>query len=166
MLFFRRRCSSLLPSKTPPPPKPLQRLKTKFADAGLEAQDLVPALAVHELLGAAMALGFWCSCYALQPSSRLGAATKLTPPKPLAALYSRSLEVARKRLSGHSSPSLLANADPARATVSLAESLVLRATLKPATFVFKIWASAATVSGVKRVLRKRRKRGEERKRSS
>ncbi len=31
--------------------------------------------------------------------------------------------------------------DPARLTVSLAESLCLRASIKPLTFPFKIWAS-------------------------
>ena len=100
-----------------------------------------------------MAAGFWATCYALQPSKRLSAVTKVRPPRPLAALYSRSLESAKKsRLLQSSKNGLLVRADPARATVGLAESLVLRATIKPATFVFKIWASAAVVSGAKRVL--------------
>lgn len=154
-MLFRRRSKRPPPSPPPPPPTPLQRLKNKFADAGLEPRDLVPALVVHEALGLAMAAGFWASCYALQPSKRLSAVTNLVPPRPLAALYSRSLETARARLSSSSSKRLLA--DPARATVSLAESLALRATLKPATFVFKIWASAAVVSGAKKVVEANKK---------
>ena len=160
MLFRRssKRPPPSLPPTTPtspPPTSPLQNLKAKFAAAGLEPRDLVPALVVHEALGLAMAAGFWASCYALQPSKRLSAVTNLAPPRPLAALYSRSLETARARLPLNSSSSnraFLSRAEPARATVSLAESLVLRATIKPATFVFKIWASAAVVSGAKRVL--------------
>ena len=145
-----------------PPPTPLQNLKAKFAAAGLEPRDLVPALVVHEALGLAMAAGFWASCYSLQPSKRLSAVTSLAPPRPLAALYLRSLETARARLSSSNRGRLLlARADPARATVSLAESLVLRATIKPATFVFKIWASAAVVSGAKRVLAANKRRRKE-----
>lgn len=170
-MLFRRR-SQRPPS---PPSTPLQKLKNKFADAGLEPRDLVPALVVHEALGLAMAAGFWASCYALQPSKRLSAVTNLAPPRPLAALYSRSLETARARLSSSSSSSSsnsrglgrlvlarVAGGDPARATVSLAESLALRATLKPATFVFKIWASAAVVSGAKKVLAANKRRRKER----
>lgn len=159
-MLFRRRSKRPPPSSPPPPPTPLQRLKNKFADAGLEPRDLVPALVVHEALGLAMAAGFWASCYYLQPSKRLSRVTALAPPRPLAALYSRSLETARARLSSSSNKGLLA--DPARATVSLAESLVLRATIKPATFVFKIWASAAVVSGAKRVMAANRRRRKER----
>lgn len=148
---MRFRLSPAPPPQTPQTPsKPIERLKAKFADAGLEPRDLVPTLVVHEALGLIMAAGFWASCYALQPSSRLSAMTKMSPPRPLAALYGKSLETARRRL--RSNKGFLARTDPARATISLAESLVLRATLKPATFVFKIWASVAVVSGAKTVL--------------
>lgn len=154
-------------TKTPPPPpkpKPIERLKRKFADAGLEPADLVPALVVHEMLALAMALGFWGTCYALEPSKvaasgvfSRGGKMKVQPPRALAALYERSLSTARATLNnGNRSISsripILAKADPARATVSLAESLCLRAALKPATFVFKIWASAAVVVRGKRAL--------------
>lgn len=162
-MFFRRSppSSPSLPQMPKKKKPPLQKLQARFAEAGLEPRDLVPALVVHEALGLVMAAGFWASCYALQPASRLSKATKMSPPpRPLAVLYERSLETARKRLK--SNKGLLARTDPARATVSLAESLVLRATIKPATFVFKIWASAAVVSGAKKVLaanqRTRRKR--------
>ena len=151
MLF--RSCPERPPSPPPQPKTPLrslERLKAKIGAAGLEPCDLVPALVVHEALGLVMAAGFWASCYALQPSKRLSAATNLRPPSPLAASWARSLETARARL--RSRRGLLARADPARATVGLAESLVLRASIKPATFVFKIWASATIVSGAKRVL--------------
>lgn len=39
--------------------------------------------------------------------------------------------------------------DPGRLTVSLAESLCMRAAAKPATFVFKLWASWKLVLLVK-----------------
>ncbi len=160
MLFRRTKnpspTSSSPPKKTPPPAA-LQKLKAKFAEAGLEPRDLLPALVVHEALGLAMAAGFWASCYALQPSARLSRVTTFTPPRPLRALFSRSLETATRRLQSSGSkkgilPAVKTTVDPARATVGLAESLALRAAIKPATFVFKIWASTAVVSKAKRVL--------------
>lgn len=165
------------PLQTKPNP-PLERLKAKFHEAGLEPADLVPALVVHEVLGLAMAFGFWGACYAVQPSraaasvaTARGRGTQLRPPRALAALYARSLETAAARLSkggttGNRIIPLFARADPARATVSLAESLCLRVALKPATFVFKVWASAAAVVRGKRYFSgsKRATRGEGKKR--
>ncbi len=46
----------------------------------------------------------------------------------------------------------LANRNPQRFTVSLAESLTLRAFIKPVTFTFKLWASWQLTVGTKRVI--------------
>jgi len=129
----------------------MDRLKAELARAGLAPADLPAALLVHELLGAAMATAFWAACYAVQPSNTaLGpVARRLAARHPAAQrLWERSVASAAARV--RRTPWLAARgADPGRLTLSLAESLVLRATIKPATFVFKLWASAAVVKGGK-----------------
>jgi hypothetical protein len=126
----------------------MQRIKKELARQGLRPADLPAAIVVHELLGACMALGFWSACYAIQPASTVlapvaRAAAGRTPA--LAGLWERSLHSARARVSRAAWIRARTGADPARLTLALAESLVVRAVLKPGTFVFKLWASAALV---------------------
>ena len=52
----------------------LASFREHFERLGLTAADLPAAIIVHEVLGAAMALGFWATCYAGRPSRRLAAA--------------------------------------------------------------------------------------------
>ena len=131
----------------------MERLKANLARAGLEPADLPAALLIHEFLGAAMATAFWAACYAFEPSkTALGPASRALAAKhpPLQRLWQRSVSTATSRVAR--TPWLASRVDPARLTLSLAESLVLRAGIKPGTFVFKIWASAAVVRAGKRVL--------------
>ena len=73
-------------------------------------------------------------------------------------LWARSVSAAQARVAR--TPWLArTGADPARLTLALAESLALRACIKPATFVFKLWASAAVVRGGKRVVGRLRAHG-------
>lgn len=128
--------------------------RLKIERHGLAPADLPAALLVHELLGAAMASGFWAACYAIQPSSSTLApiARRAAARHPaLQRLWGRSVEVARANV-GASAWVRRTGADPARLTLSLAESLALRACIKPGTFVFKLWASAAVVKAGKRVV--------------
>lgn len=46
----------------------MERLKQYFVDQGLVASDITKAIVIHEVIGAAMAIGFWSLCYAIQPS--------------------------------------------------------------------------------------------------
>ena len=40
----------------------MERLKQVFLDRGITVADLPKAIVIHELLGAAMAIGFWTVC--------------------------------------------------------------------------------------------------------
>lgn len=131
----------------------MERLKTHLKDQGIGIADLPKAIVFHEVLGAGMALAFWTclqACYRVQPSSNL--------LRPLARRASRNA-LARKSFSSavqsasttmHRLPVLQRLGDPGRLTASLAESICVRAGLKPATFPFKIWASYQFVKVTKR----------------
>lgn len=47
----------------------MEKLKQYFIDRGVVAADIPKAIIFHEVIGAAIALGFWSACYALQPSN-------------------------------------------------------------------------------------------------
>ncbi|KAL4433963.1 hypothetical protein ABPG75_000404 [Micractinium tetrahymenae] len=117
-----------------------------FREQGLSAADIPAAIITHEVVGLAMAAGFWTACYAVQPSK--------TVARPLVAAVARSKRGARAQAAysaalGQATRTVARmpwlnrapGVDPARLTVSLAESLCLRACIKPITFTFKIWAS-------------------------
>lgn len=127
----------------------MERLKQRFADDGVAPRDLPLAFAVHEVLGLGMALGWWGLCYQVRPSAGpLAAATRAaaTALPAAAAAYQAALTRASARVAA--APWL--PGDPGRLTVSLAESIVVRAALKPATFVFKLWATYQVVAAVAR----------------
>ena len=132
----------------------MNRLKSGLARHGLNPADLPAALLIHELLGAAMATAFWAACYATQPSTTAlePLARRVAAAHPAAQrLWQTSVAAAQARV--RKTPWLSrTGADPARLALSLAESLMLRACIKPGTFVFKLWASAALVKGGKRVI--------------
>lgn len=86
-------------------------------------------------------------CYAVQPSRTVArplvsALAKGRQAERMQLAYSKAMAQANftvRRMSWvqHRAPGI----DAARLTTSLAESLCLRAAMKPATFVFKLWAS-------------------------
>ena len=136
---------------------------------------------IHEVLGLAMALGFWTACYALQPSRTFmrPVASALARNQRLEQAYSMAMVRAQRSVQswswlrsvpgisrwGSRGRSLYCSSakyislcasvacascrDPARLTVSLAESITLRACIKPLTFPFKIWASYRLVLAAK-----------------
>lgn len=130
-----------------------------------------------QVLGASLALAFWSACYALQPSrtfmqpatralmrngalqrsysAALTRAASITqrapflkgrcaPPSKQCVL----LPVGRVADGAHS-PSLCWRRDAPRVTLALAESISLRAVIKPLTFPLKIWASYKLVLAMK-----------------
>ena len=91
-----------------------------------------------QVLGAAMAVGFWTACYQIQPSStilrplaRRASANALARKSYNSAVVSASKTMRRL-------PVLQRLGDPSRLTASLAESICVRAGIKPATFPFKV----------------------------
>jgi len=101
-----------------------------------------------------MAAGFWAACYRAQPSRAVaraaaGAAAGARAAGPSRA-YLRAVEAAQGAARRHEWLTRLLPGDPARLPVALAESIGLRALLKPATFPFKIWASYHLTVAVKR----------------
>ncbi|EFN57085.1 hypothetical protein CHLNCDRAFT_143862 [Chlorella variabilis] len=93
-----------------------------------------------------MAIGFWAACHAVQPSKTLARplASSVANSKRGAALrqgYNAAMAQATATVRKLSWLRKVPGADPARLTVSLAESLCLRATIKPLTFPFKLWAA-------------------------
>jgi hypothetical protein len=125
------------------------KLGAYFQARGLSAADLPAAIVVHELLGAAMAAAFWTACYFARPSRALGPRlAALAGPAGAArarAAYDRAAARAAATVSKLSWMHGPGGARAARLTESLAESIAVRVAIKPATFVFKIWASAKLV---------------------
>jgi len=119
----------------------MERLKTHLKEQGITAADLPKAIVFHEVLGVAMAVGFWTACYHIQPSSNLlRPLAKRASGNALARKsYDRAVMSAQRTMSRL--PVLQRLGDPGRLTASLAESICIRAGIKPATFPFKIWAS-------------------------
>lgn len=103
------------------------------------------AIVIHEVVGLCMAVGFWAACYSLQPSKTVG--------RPVAAAIANSKRgAAAQQAYNQAMASAAATVQrlswlrkapggAERLTVSLAESLCLRATIKPITFPFKLWAA-------------------------
>ena len=123
--------------------KAIAKFGQYFKEQGLGAGDIPAAIVVHELIGLAMAAGFWTLCYRLQPAKVVGARLSgaLSNSQAAQAAYNHAMLHATNRVRQMSWLTNNSRIDPARLTTSLAESLVLRATIKPATFVFKLWAS-------------------------
>ena len=106
----------------------------------------------HEVISVAFAASTWAACYAVEPSKRAlrplagtRAATRVAPAlrKALEAATTRAARTVAKI------PALKA-ANAERLTVSLAESLVFRGSIKPITFGGKLWLSYEFVKWLKR----------------
>lgn len=119
--------------------------------------DLPLALVYHELISVAFAAAIWSACYGARPARLVAAPLARVLPVAArgraAAAYSRALEAAgaqvRRRAWLQRLPGVR-SAEPARLVESLAESLLARAALKPATFVGKLWFSYQAVLLTKR----------------
>mmetsp|Transcript_134 Transcript_134/g.486 ORF Transcript_134/g.486 Transcript_134/m.486 type:complete len:184 (-) Transcript_134:218-769(-) len=160
-----------VPTETDEKPTKLQRVKNYFFDRGLELRDIPTAFVWHEVIGLGMAAGFWSGCYIVQPSKtimRFASGQRSAQQGSRAAATSNAsnssmMAVAERQISswGWLQKTPLAKRDPQRLTVSLAESLALRAGIKPITFPFKLWASwqmtLATKQAVRRIPFPRRK---------
>eukprot|EP00884_Botryococcus_braunii_P018368 jgi/Botrbrau1/5214/Bobra.0172s0078.1 len=134
----------------------MERIKRYFAEQGLRAADIPTAIVVHEVVGLGMAVGFWAMCYAIEPSKTVMRPfiARKAKNKTLEQGYAAAMSKAQAMISRF--PWLQrAAGNPVRLTTSLAESLCLRAAIKPFTFTFKLWVSYKLVLAFKR----RRKEG-------
>lgn len=119
--------------------------------------DLPLALVLHELISVAFAAAMWSACYGLRPArlvaAPLGRVLPVAAHGRAAGAYSRALDAAgaavRRRAWLQRLP-VVRHAQPERLVEGLAESLVARAALKPATFVGKLWLSYKAVLLIKR----------------
>jgi hypothetical protein len=135
-------------SATDPSPwdRAVANISSHFREKGLDARDIPAAIVVHEVIGLALATLAWSACYVLQPSKTLSRplARRLSSSREASQaqrLYDAAMSRATAAVQRMSWLTRKGRFDPGRLTVSLAESLCFRAAAKPATFVFKIWAS-------------------------
>ncbi len=130
--------------KSSPIERAIKKFGGYFEERGLGAKELPAAIIVHELLGMIMASAAWTACYHIQPSQRLGnrfvKSFKGDTQVRMQQAYNTAMIQATNFVSKTSWLKNQSNNLP-RLTTSLAESLCFRAAAKPATFVFKLWAS-------------------------
>ena len=76
----------------------MERLRAYFADQGLQAQDVPKAVIIHEVIGAAFAIGFWSACYTVQPSKTFmrPVASAMAKNKTLERMYAASFVRAQR----------------------------------------------------------------------
>lgn len=107
----------------------------------------------HEIFSIAFAASTWVAAYGIQPSKTLCA-----PFANVNVIKNNVQPVFLKMLETSSKPArravkripMLAKTDPTRLTVALAESLTLRAFIKPITFGGKLWVTYEFMKFVKR----------------
>ena len=107
----------------------------------------------HEIFSIAFAASTWIAAYGIQPSKTLCA-----PFANVNVIKNNVQPVFLKMLETSSKPArraveripMLAKTDPTRLTVALAESLTLRAFIKPITFGGKLWVTYEFMKFVKR----------------
>ena len=107
----------------------------------------------HEIFSIAFAASTWVAAYGIQPSKTL-----CQPFANVNVIKNNVQPVFLKMLETSSKPArraveripMLAKTDPTRLTVALAESLTLRAFIKPITFGGKLWVTYEFMKFVKR----------------
>eukprot|EP00963_Diacronema_lutheri_P007192 scaffold630_cov350-Pavlova_lutheri.AAC.3 len=114
------------------------RVRDFFDQCGLEARDLPLAFVIHEVVSVAIATAAWSFCYAAQPS-RLVA--RSLPRTTTASPWMQRTTAAAEAKLQWTKRFPLAKKNGKRLAVSLAESIALRASIKPITFPGKMWAS-------------------------
>jgi len=107
---------------------------------GVQASDVPKAIALHEAMGLSWLAGSWWACYRLEPSSAL--AGGLADRFPSLADRAAAMERAKVRF-GRWSAALtwipaLRSVDRPRLALALAESMVCRNVLRPATVPGKL----------------------------
>lgn len=104
------------------------------------------------MISVAFAASTWAACYAAEPSRKaLKPLAGTWAAKRVAPVFRKALEVATTQAARTTAkiPALRA-ANAERLTVSLAESLVFRGSIKPITFGGKLWLSYEFVKWLKR----------------
>lgn len=114
------------------------RVRDFFDQCGLEPRDLPLAFVLHEVVSVALATAAWSFCYAAQPSQIV--ARSIPRATTTSAWMQRTTAAAEAKLQW-TKRLPLARKNGKRLAVSLAESIALRAAIKPITFPGKMWAS-------------------------
>jgi len=121
------------------------RMKEYFTDQGLTAADLPAALIFHEAISVGFAAFTWSACYGIQPSVTIARPMAGLPgASKVAGAFDRALAFSDKKVAGMKwlkKVPVVKHATPRRLTVSLAESLVFRGSIKPITFGVKLYVS-------------------------
>ena len=161
LLSFQFECESLTAPKLGPLRKPAFRTVLLYTCSPFQrycraylgphnrtAQPVVAllqAFVIHEIIGLGMAVGFWSACYAVQPSRRFFTplSRAVNRHSSVERLYNSALVKASHTVDSMAwlKKAPVIGRDTTRLTVGLAESIALRACIKPVTFPFKIWAS-------------------------
>ncbi|CAL5227818.1 g10845 [Coccomyxa viridis] len=132
----------------------MERFRQYFAEQGLDPKTDIPkAIVLHEVIGLGFAIGFWSLCYTVQPSRTFmrPVASALGRQQTLERVYAASFVRAQHTIQRATwlTKVPLIGRDPGRLTVSLAESICLRAVIKPITFPLKLWLSWKAVLATK-----------------
>ncbi|OUS47386.1 hypothetical protein BE221DRAFT_158917 [Ostreococcus tauri] len=128
------------------------RVKRYFLDRGLGPEDLIPAFVFHETISIAFAASTWIAAYAIEPTRTVLRPLRGTKAaKAMAKPFGAALELATKQTAkAVTRIPALKRASAERLTVSLAESLMFRGSIKPITFGGKLWLSYEFVKWLKR----------------
>jgi hypothetical protein len=123
----------------------MSRVKEYFTDQGLTAADLPAALIFHEVISVGFAAFTWSACYGIQPSVTIARPMAGLPgASKVAGAFDRALAFSDKKVANMKwlkKVPVVKHAAPRRLTVSLAESLVFRGSIKPITFGAKLYLS-------------------------
>ena len=123
----------------------VSRVKEYFTDQGLTAADLPAALIFHEVISVGFAAFTWSACYGIQPSVTIARPMAGLPgASKVAGAFDRALAFSDKKVANMKwlkKVPVVKHAAPRRLTVSLAESLVFRGSIKPITFGVKLYVS-------------------------
>jgi hypothetical protein len=121
------------------------RVTDYLTEKGLSHTDLPAALVFHELISVGFAAFTWTVCYDIQPGVRIAKPLARVPgASKVANAFDRALTFSdgkMEKMRWLKKIPLVKNAAPRRLTISLAESLLFRGTVKPVTFGVKLYLS-------------------------
>ena len=131
------------------------RIKDYFIEQGLTPTDFPVAFVFHEVISIVWAGAVWGACYGVQPAmtickplSKLPAAGKVSAAFDKALMFS---DTKLAKMTWLTKAPVVKHANPRRLTVSLAESLMFRAAVKPISFGAKLYFSYQFVLLTKKV---------------
>jgi len=143
------------------------RIKELFTDQGITPADFPLALLYHELISIAFAAAVWGACFHLRPTltvaGPLGAALPVGARQASSRAFRGALGVAERALAKRAWLKRLpgvGGADQRVLVVSLAESLCVRAALKPVTLVGKVVLSYEALKATKMLVARTRRQAE------